>query len=445
MSTLRELAQRNRQSLLTKLTNCTGIVYLKSGVLQDRKWTDTEHLFRQESNFFYATGCHLPGFHFVIDLATKSTVLFSPDYPKDYELWCGPPKTTSQIRQEYGVDECVEESKLIPFLKKYKEIHVLDQGELVGFPVNSTVLKEAIAESRIRKNDSELRLMQKACDISCEAHIALMKAIKPGQGTEWKYASLFEYESRLRGGKFQAYNAIVGGGLNPAVLHHYTNDEPFPTDPNAFVLVDAGCEYHCYASDITRTFPIGGVFRDEYKTIYEIVLESNQTVIDSLKPGVEWEDMHRLASLVILRGLVKAGILVGDEEELVKNHVAALFLPHGLGHSLGIDVHDAGGYPFGVERIDEPGIRYLRMRRKLEEGMVVTVEPGIYFVNVLLDNALQDPDMSRFLNADVLKRYRKVGGVRIEDDVLITSTGTLVLTDKVPKTIPEIELIMKSK
>jgi Xaa-Pro dipeptidase len=391
MTKLAELAKLNRQALLQQLKQQTGLVYLKGGILQDRKWTDTEIAFRQESNFFYVTGCSQPGYHFTLDLSTKKSTIFIPDYPADYTLWCGPPKTTEQVREEYGVDECFSEQQLSELLKKQRTIHVIDSQELVGYPTNASVLKEALAEARMIKNPLEIEIMQKACDISSAAHTALMKAVQPGKANELAYVSLFEYECGWYGGRFQAYNAIVGASSHASVLHHYTSNGPFPTDPNALVLVDAGCEYLCYASDITRTYPLGGVFRDEYKNIYEIVLEANKQVIEKMKPGVEWEDMHRLAALIILRGLVKLGIVVGDENDLLKHHVAALFFPHGLGHSLGLDVHDAGGYPFGVERIQEPGIRYLRMRRKLQPGMVVTVEPGIYFVDSLLDPAIGNP------------------------------------------------------
>jgi Xaa-Pro dipeptidase len=158
--------------------------------------------------------------------------------------------------------------------------------------------------------------------------------------------------------------------------------------------------------------------------------------------GVEWEDMHRLASRVILQGLLDAQIVQGDFQTLEKHHVHALFFPHGLGHLIGLDVHDVGGYPPGVERIQEPGIKYLRMRRKLEPGMVVTVEPGVYFVDAILEPALKDPHLAQYLNVEVLNKYRDLGGVRIEDDVVILENGILNLTESIPKTISDIEKIM---
>ena len=165
-------------------------------------------------------------------------------------------------------------------------------------------------------------------------------------------------------------------------------------------------------------------------------------MLTSLRAGVEWEDMHRLASRVILDGLIKANLVKGDYQTLLNNHIQALFFPHGLGHLLGIDVHDVGGYPPGVPRINEPGIKYLRMRRKLEPGMVVTVEPGVYFVDAILDPAIQDAHLSQFLNLPVLEKFRHVGGVRIEDDVLILEDGIDNLTGWIPKTVSEIESTM---
>ena len=208
------------------------------------------------------------------------------------------------------------------------------------------------------------------------------------------------------------------------------------------LLVDAGCEYSCYASDVTRTYPVNGKYGHEDGIIYQIVLDSQEAVLRVMRPGVEWEDMHRLAAKVILDGLVRAGIVFGEYEELVKHHIVAIFFPHGLGHLIGLDVHDVGGYPPGVDRIQEPGIRYLRMRRTLKENMVVTVEPGLYFIDQLLDQALQDPNISKFINPTVLAKFRHIGGVRIEDDVLITSDGIEILTAAIPKQIDEIEKIM---
>jgi Xaa-Pro dipeptidase len=176
------------------------------------------------------------------------------------------------------------------------------------------------------------------------------------------------------------------------------------------------------------------------------VLAAQEVVLARLKAGVQWEDMHRLARDIILDGLINADLVRGSTEELKSNYIAELFFPHGLGHLIGLDVHDCAGYPAGVERINEPGIKYLRMRRTLQPSMVVTVEPGLYFVDAILDPAIADPKISKYLNIPLIQQYRsKVGGVRIEDDVLILKDGIENLTGWIPKTIRDIEAVMNGQ
>ncbi|KAJ2992328.1 hypothetical protein HDV02_003150 [Globomyces sp. JEL0801] len=430
------LAKLNRSKTLVELAKLKvkdGVIYLKSNSNSNRKYTDTELPFRQESFYFYLTLSNLPDCHLTIDVQTQKSTLFIPKYPADHALWHGVPITPEKAKALLGVNECLTVDHLKNHLSKYGTIHVIDKSELANPLTNDSHLISALTEARVIKSECEINLMRKAADISSDAHIALMKIVAPGKSTELILCNAFKYHCSLQNAHQQAYLPIVGAGTNPAVLHHYSNDEPIPNNPEALVLVDAGCEVECYASDITRTYPLGGVYVGDYKTVYEIVLDANKTVINALKPGVKWEDMHRLAENVILKGLLKVG----------------------LGHLIGIDVHDCGGYPKGVERIPEPGIKYLRMRRTLVEGMVVTVEPGLYFVDALLDPAisifyyslilLADPKTKQFFNLDVLKRFRRVGGVRIEDDVWITKTGSEVLSKKVPKEIVEIESLMSKK
>nr|XP_006115000.2 xaa-Pro dipeptidase [Pelodiscus sinensis] len=202
-----------------------------------------------------------------------------------------------------------------------------------------------------------------------------------------------------------------------------------------------GGEYYCYASDITCTFPANGKFTSDQRAIYEAVLKSSRAVLKAIKPGVAWPDMHRLADRVHLEELTEIGILKGNVDDMVKVHLGAIFMPHGLGHLLGIDVHDVGGYPKGVERIELPGLKSLRTARVLKEGMVLTVEPGIYFIDHLLDQALNDPSQSCFINNEVLQRFQRFGGVRIEDDIAVTANGMELLTC-VPRTVEEVEAFM---
>lgn len=229
--------------------------------------------------------------------------------------------------------------------------------------------------------------MKYAAQVTGLAHISVMKAVTPGN-TERELQALFEYECLKNGAKTQAYLPIVAADKRGSILHYGQNDKVVPSNKDSLLLIDAGCEYLCYASDVTRTYPVGGQFTGDWKTTYEIVLNAQVAVLGAIKEGVEWETMHRLAESKILDGLIKAGIVKGPEAELKNNHIAALFFPHGIGHLIGIDVHDVGGYPEGVGRINEPGIKYLRMRRKLQRSMAVTVEPGVYFVDAILDKAI---------------------------------------------------------
>ena len=207
-------------------------------------------------------------------------------------------------------------------------------------------------------------------------------------------------------------------------------------------LFDMGCEYYCYSSDITCSFPANGKFTSDQKIIYEAVLKASRAVMSQVKPGVSWVDMHLLAERVQLEELKKHNLLQGDINEMMKHNLGAIFMPGGLGHFMGCDVHDVGGYLESCPpRRTEPGLKSLRTTRVLEAGMVLTIEPGIYFIESQLDKALNDPKLSTFLVKENIERFRNFGGVRIEDDIAITKNGMELLTD-VPRTVNEIESLM---
>lgn len=240
-----------------------------------------------------------------------------------------------------------------------------------------------------------------------------------------------------------SYTCICASGENGSVLHYGHAGEPNTRQINDgdMCLFDMGGEYYCYVSDITCSFPANGKFTQQQKFIYEAVLASNRAVMNASKPGVSWVDMHRLSERVLLESLKTGGLVVGDDDEMMSAHLGATFMPHGLGHLMGLDVHDVGGYPKGVERINEPGIKCLRTARILEAGMVLTIEPGCYFIDTLLDAAFSDTNLSKFLVKEKIDPFRGFGGVRIEDNVLITETGVELLTC-VPRTVAEIEAYM---
>jgi Xaa-Pro dipeptidase len=207
-------------------------------------------------------------------------------------------------------------------------------------------------------------------------------------------------------------------------------------------VLDMGAEFAGYATDITRSYPVNGVFTPDQKIVHNAVYEAQQAVLKAMKPGVKWADMHKLAERVILTHLRAAGILVADSvEELERAYIGAVFMPHGLGHMLGLNVHDVNGKLPGDAPLTEPGVNYLRLTRELAEGMFVTVEPGVYFNDPTLDKALRNPSQAKYINVEVLKRFRGTGGCRLEDDVLITKDGAENLTI-LPTSVEEIEEII---
>ena len=251
-----------------------------------------------------------------------------------------------------------------------------------------------------------------------------------------------------------AYPCICASGPNPAHLHYPYNDREL--GKGDMCLLDMGGEYLGYASDITCSFPADGVFTREQRDVYEAVLEARDAVLEAMRPGTGWRDMHLLSEHVLGRNLLRLGVIRGDTVEgLVERRVVALFQPHGLGHLMGLDVHDCGGWPVEDrttgEAIDREawhqgklGLKSLRCGRTLQPNMVITVEPGCYFNAAFLAQALEDPAMAPFLDADKVAQYLPVGGVRIEDDVVVTDDGVINLTD-VPRTVDEIEAHMRGE
>jgi len=205
------------------------------------------------------------------------------------------------------------------------------------------------------------------------------------------------------------------------------------------VMFDMGGEYHCYGADISRSWPVSGKFNERQREIYTAVFEAQNAVFRAAKPGVSWPAMHRLSEEVLITHLKNYGYLQGEVSEMMEAFIGNLFMPHGLGHLLGIDTHDVGGYPDGLKRSEEPGLRSLRLGTNLAAGMIVTVEPGCYFVPYVLETAFKNPDQVKFLNVDKIRSMYDFGGVRIEDDVLIWADGIENLSSGAPRTIEEIE------
>jgi len=301
-----------------------------------------------------------------------------------------------------------------------------------------------LSECRVTKTKHELDLMRYVCRISADAHKEVMKAAKPGM-MEYQLEALFCMHTYAHGGcRHQSYTCICASGENSAILHYGHGGAPNSRQVKQgdIMMFDMGGEYHCYGADISRSWPVDGTFSEEQRQIYETVLAAQDAVMERMKPGVSWPEMHRLADRTICTHLKEHGFLKGDVDEMMKHFIGSLFMPHGLGHLMGIDTHDCGGYNGGLKRSTEPGLRKLRLGRPLEEGMIVTVEPGVYFIKALLEAAFVNPDQAQFLNVEKITKFLDFGGVRIEDDVIVTKDGIENMSSGSPRTVKDIEAFL---
>lgn len=458
-----ELFKLNRQRLCEALRAHRTLppdsfVFLQGGAGEMRYCSDHEPLFRQESFFHWTFGVIEPDFFGAINVQNGQSILFIPRLPPSYVAWMGRIKEADEFKTIYGVDhvyyvdelekvftELVGTSKLILVLNGLntdsgKESKAAHFEGMERFHVDKTTLHPIISECRVQKTDMELEVMRYANKISSEAHKFVMLNIKDGM-YEYEIESLFQYYCQRYGAmRHMSYTCICATGENPAVLHYghagAPNDRQLTS--NDMCLFDMGGEYYCYASDITCAFPVSGRFTKEQRIIYEAVLAANRAVMKSVRPGVSWIDMHLLAERTQLEHLKEAGLVQGDLDEMMNARLSAVFMPHGLGHMIGIDTHDVAGYLDPQSRSTLPALKSLRTNRLLKERMCITIEPGIYFNQGLLNNAYANEELKKFLNKSEIDKYLYVGGVRIEDDIAITSDGCELLT-VVPRTCDEIE------
>ncbi|KAF2673734.1 putative Xaa-Pro aminopeptidase pepP [Microthyrium microscopicum] len=425
--------------------NKDGLLYLEAQKLKYNEDNDQECAFRQRRFFFYLSGCELPDCYLTYHMATDKLTLFLPPIDADDVVWSGLPLSPEQALEQYDVDEAYYSDRVNPSLAASDiptTVHAIDKqiSDHITFlnfkEKNFALLKPAVEICRVIKSDYEIALIKHANLVSTEAHVAVMRAVKSATN-ERELEGIFLKECIARGCRNQAYSSIVASGTSAATLHYVKNNAFLSEKLN--LLLDAGAELACYASDITRTFPISGTFSKESREIYDIVLQMQLECIDMLKEGIIWDDVHAHAHRIAITGLLKLGILKGDPEDIFKSRTSVAFFPHGLGHYLGMDTHDSGG---NANYSDEDSMfRYLRVRGTLPAGSVITVEPGIYFCEFIIEPALKDPVKSKFIDADVLKKYWEVGGVRIEDNVLVTKDGHTNLTPT-PKKVADMEKIM---
>lgn len=319
----------------------------------------------------------------------------------------------------FDVDECRTSTELYDFLrnKASGELTLTEKSYLpdkeqehrVFHPWHLDILHRAIDECRVIKDAYEIACIRRANLVTTAAHIAVMKSLRSARN-EQELEAVFLERSIALGCKNQAYHGIFGSGQNAATLHYQANNQSLEMRLN--VLVDAAVEWQCYCADVTRTYPLHGLFNKESEEIFTIVRSMQAGCLAMLKEGVQWEAVHALAHEIAIEGLLALGILKGDKKELFEARTSVAFFPHGLGHYLGLDTHDTGGHPDYDD--EDKMFQYLRVRGQLPEGSVITVEPGIYFCKFIINPYLEDEKHKMFIDEGVLSRYWGVGGVRIE-------------------------------
>ncbi|ORX98112.1 putative Xaa-Pro aminopeptidase [Clohesyomyces aquaticus] len=442
-------AKKVKEEIVKRGGDAKGLLYLeaqRSKLLEDN---DEAAPFRQRRYFYYLSGCNLADCYLTYCMQSEKLTLFIPPIDPEDVIWSGLPMNIEEAMEKYDVDEVKTTEEVNSHLASSSTStqttlyaipnQVSDEVTFLSF--NSTdfdLLKPAIEICRVTKSDYEIALLRKANDISTAAHIAVMKAVSYAKN-EAELEGLFLKSCIERGAKNQSYHSIVAAGENAATLHYVHNNAPI--DGQDLLLLDAGCEADNYCADITRTFPISRSFSEESRAIYDIVLDMQKQCIAALKADVLWDDVHLLAHKIAIDGLLSLGILCGSADEILTARTSVAFFPHGLGHYLGMDTHDTGGNPNYQD--PDPMFRYLRVRGKLPADSVITVEPGIYFCRFIIEPYLKDPAQMKFIDVEVLERYWKVGGVRIEDNILITERGCENLTPT-PKEVDQVLALVNS-
>lgn len=463
-----KLFRQNREkvcnALQNILNNCTNsFILLEGGKDISFNDTDININFRQESYFQYMFGVKEPGCFGCVRIDTFQTTLFVPRFPPEYGVWMGRLLSTDEYKCMYEVDEVQYVDQLDSFFtdRSPKTIYTLngqntDSG-LFAKPatftgiekhaVDQNTLFPVIAECRVIKSSLEIEVLRYVAKVSSDAHIKVMQFMQPGRH-EYEGESVFlHYAYAVGGCRHTSYTCICGSGENCSILHY--GHAAAPNDKSVrdgdMCLFDMGANYCGYSADITCSFPANGKFTTDQKFIYNAVLDARNAVLKEARENVSWVDMHRLASRVMLERLKEGGLLKGDVDEMLNAGLPEIFQPHGLGHLLGLDVHDVGGYLENQpKRPKESWLSKLRFSRILKAGMYVTVEPGCYFISDLMDKAIADPNLNRFIDLNMFERFRNFGGVRIEDDVLITKNGIENFAI-VPRTVEEIESVMQKR
>jgi len=440
----------------------SGLILFLGHEESPMNYPGNDYHFRQDSSFLYFFGLDSPGLAGVIDVEENRDIIFGNDVDVEDIIWMGSQPLIKNRAVKAGVEETFPVSELGAILnsaiKKGRRVHYLPPhrpeltlkieqllgiGHSLSKDYSSLELIKAVVEQRSVKIQEEIEEMEIAHAITFEIYDVAMKMAKPGA-----------YERELVGkmeGIALSYDAHMAFptilSMDGQILHNHCHKNML--EEGRMVVCDSGVESPVhYASDITRTFPVGGRFSQKQKEIYRIVLNAQEAAIKAIKPGVKYKDIHFIAARITASGLKELGLMKGDVDEAVKAGAHAVFFPHGLGHQIGLDVHDMEGlgenfvgYDKSIKRSDQFGLAYLRLAKELQKGFVLTVEPGIYFIPALIDKWLEEKKFFEFINYEKVNEYRDFGGIRIEDDVLVTENGYRVFGKSIPKSIEDVEAV----
>ncbi len=438
----------------------SGIAFFPANNEAPFNYPDNTYIYRQDSNFSYFFGLNHPDLVGVIDFETGEEILFGQEVTVDDVIWCGPLPSLKEQGEMTGITDCRDFNKFGDFIQdaiaKGRKVHFLPtyRGDTCIQCANwlnttpagvkqyvSLDLIKAIIKLREVKSPLEIAEMERAANTAYYMHTTAMKMCKPGM-VEQEIAGVVEGLS-LSGGGPVSFPVILS--VNGQTLHNHGHHNVLKE--GRMMVCDAGAETeHYYASDFTRTTPVGGKFNQRQREIYEIVLKANMEVAAQTRPYMPYMVMHTLACRNLIEGLKGVGLMKGDTEEALMAGAHYLFMPHGLGHMLGMDVHDMEGlgetyvgYDEITPRSKQEGFSCLRCGKTLKPGFVVTDEPGIYFIPTLIDLWKAQGKHKDFINYDKLETYKDFGGIRIEDDLLITEDGCRILGRPIPKTVEEVE------
>ena len=458
----RETYITRRQKLKQKISD--GIILFLGNVDSPMNYGDNTYYFRQDSSFLYFAGLDFQKLAVVLDVESGEEIIFGDDAEIADIIWMGPQITLKEKAAKVGItrtepyknlqaviEKAISSGRKVHFLPPYRAENKLLLNDLLGIAVSklkayaSLHLIKAIVNLRSVKEAQEIEEIRKACTVGYQMHVTAMKMAKVGV---WEQAIAGTIEGIANaGGGMVSFPVILS--QNGETLHNHDHSQTLQN--GRLLLVDAGAEVGShYASDYTRTIPVGGKFTQQQREIYEIVLAANNRGRELTKPGVTYLSVHLAVAELITNGLKSLGLMKGDVKEAVKQGAHALFMPHGLGHMLGLDVHDMEdlgqiyvGYDDETRPVDQFGTAYLRMGRKLQPGFVITNEPGIYFIPALIEKWNAEKINNDFINFDRLESYLGFGGIRLEDDILVTESGSEIIGDRIPITPDEVEDMMR--